>query len=565
MGKKNKAPHYLSRTAVYVSLLTLGVSHLLAGSARAQDVPQNRYIVFFTDKVATPFSLDQPEAFLSEASLERREQQNIALDSTDLPVDPRYVGELAAAGAEVYYTSRWLNAAMVAGPPEDSSAYQQLAFVSRVELIKPTRAGSRKKRGSSYDEAVPTPARIAEGKEQLLNTEQNEMLGIDEMHQAGYTGKGIAVAVFDGGFKGVDTVSFFRHLYENNQMIPGYDFVGNSPNVYRYGQHGTEALSCIAAYQPGVLEAGAYDAQVMLCVTEESSSEYRVEEYNWLFAAERADSVGIDLISTSLGYTTFDDPAMNYAYEDLDGNTAVITRAVNMATSKGMLCVISAGNEGSGRWRHVSPPADAANALSVGAVSASGDRVSFSSVGPTADERIKPDVSALGLQTVVVDASGNVTRSNGTSFSAPLISGLTAGVWEAFPDATNLEVMEKIRGAGHLALTPNNELGYGIPNFSATIDPILATTEEPRASSHYQVFPNPIENGSLSIKPHAPASPGAVDVYVYSSTGQLVIQEHFLSSTDPTLTLDTSSLGQGIYILHILSPTLSDTVKVVKF
>ena len=557
MGKNKASTHVRS-----LRLLAIFTVCLSALSAQAQEVQKNRYIVFFADKDTTAFSLDQPEAFLSAASIERRRKQNIALDASDLPVNPQYVADLAAAGAEVYYTSRWLNAAMINGDT-DSSVYQQLDFVTRVELIKPTRDGSRSKRGSSYGEE--SPMKSTDREEQLLNMVQNEMLGIDEMHEAGYTGKGISVAVFDGGFKGVDTVSFFRHLYENNQMIPGYDFVGNSPNVYRYGQHGTEALSCIAAYQPDVLEAGAYEANIMLCITEESTSEYRVEEYNWLFAAEMADSAGIDVISTSLGYTTFDDPAMNYSYEDLDGNTAVITRAVNLATSKGIVCVISAGNEGSSRWRYVSPPADAANALAVGAVSSSGDRVSFSSFGPTADDRIKPDVSALGLQTVVVDAGGSVTRSNGTSFSAPLVAGLTAGVWEALPNLTNLEVIDKIRSAGSQAMTPNNELGYGIPNFSAAIvDPVLAT-EEKTTESHYQVFPNPIENGSLSIQPIGSRTAEEVEVFVYNSTGQLVLQERYASSTDPALSLNMASLGQGVYILHILSSTLSDTVKIIKF
>ena len=347
------------------------------------------------------------------------------------------------------------------------------------------------------------------------------MLGIDAMHQAGYTGQGISVAVFDGGFKGVDTVSYFRHLYENGQMIPGYDFVGNSPDVYRYGQHGTEALSCIAAYQPGVLEAGAYEANIMLCITEESGSEYRVEEYNWLFAAEMADSAGIDIISTSLGYTTFDDPAMNYEYEDLDGNTAVITRAVNLAAQKGILCVISAGNEGSGRWRYVSPPADAIDVLSVGAVSSSGDRVSFSSFGPTADGRVKPDVSALGLQTVVVNSQGEVVRSNGTSFSAPLITGLTAGVWEAFPGETNLEIIERIRLAGNSSLAPNNELGYGIPTFSAALLVPVPSEEEIR-EANYRVYPNPIESGKLFVEaqnPRSIVSGGSAHLQQHRATG----------------------------------------------
>ena len=533
-------------------------------AAHAQSLPQNRYVVFLSDKEGTAYSLDRPLEYLSPAALERRALQGIALDSSDLPVNADYVAQLAEAGAEVYYTSRWLNAVMVDGD-QDADAYRALSFVDRVELIKPTRSeGGRKKQGSSYAGASPSAA-TENAEAQLLNVLQNEMLGIDAMHQAGYTGQGVSVAVFDGGFKGVDTVSYFRHLYENGQMIPGYDFVGNSPDVYRYGQHGTEALSCIAAYQPGVLEAGAYEANIMLCITEESGSEYRVEEYNWLFAAEMADSAGIDIISTSLGYTTFDDPAMNYEYEDLDGNTAVITRAVNLAAQKGILCVISAGNEGSGRWRYVSPPADAIDVLSVGAVSSSGDRVSFSSFGPTADGRVKPDVSALGLQTVVVNSRGEVVRSNGTSFSAPLITGLTAGVWEAFPGETNLEIIERIRLAGNSSLAPNNELGYGIPTFSAALL-VPVPDEEDIREANYRVYPNPIESGKLFVEAKTRDLSFPVDVRIYSSTGQLVTHTRFTSETfSPTLSLDTSGLGRGVYILHILSPTASDTMKVIKF
>ncbi len=493
--------------------------------------------------------------------------QGIALDSSDLPVNADYVAQLVAAGAKVYYTSRWLNAVMVDGD-QDANAYLALDFVDQVELIKPTRSGGGRREGNDGGAAYAGQVASSSTKNaeaQLLNVLQNEMLGIDAMHQAGYTGKGISVAVFDGGFKGVDTISYFRHLYENGQMIPGYDFVGNSPNVYRYGQHGTEALSCIAAYQPGVLEAGAYEANIMLCITEESGSEYRVEEYNWLFAAEMADSAGIDIISTSLGYTTFDDPAMNYNYQDLDGNTAAITRAVNLAAQKGILCVISAGNEGAGRWRYVSPPADAIDVLSVGAVSSSGDRVSFSSFGPTADGRVKPDVSALGLQTVVVNARGDVVRSNGTSFSAPLITGLTAGVWEAFHNETNLEIIERIRLAGNTSLAPNNELGYGIPTFPATLlvpDP----NKKQMRLANYRVYPNPIESGKLFVESKTRELSFPMEVHIYNSTGQLVMQNRFTSDTfSPTLSLDTSGLGQGVYILHILSPTASDTMKVIKF
>ena len=538
------------------------VGWLCTFSLQAQD----RYMVFLSDKDNVPYTLDNPEAFLSSESIERRNQQNIPVDSSDLPIDPRYVVQLAQTGAQVFYTSRWFNAVLLAASDEVLPLVKDLDFVTGVELVRPDRKGGRQKGGSAYEEAPGRPD-AAWQENQLLNMLQNEMLGIDRMHEAGYTGEGYRVAVFDGGFKGVDTVSFFQHLFEGNQMIPGYDFVGNSENVYRYGEHGTQALSCIAAYEPGVLEAGAYDADIMLCVTEESGSEYRIEEYNWLFAAEMADSAGIDIISTSLGYTTFDDDSMNYNYEDLNGKTAAITRAVNFATSKGIVCVISAGNEGSQNWRFISPPADASFVLSVGAVSSSGERVSFSSWGPTSDGRLKPDVSALGLQTVVVNADGNVGRSSGTSFSAPLIAGLTAGVWEALPELSNVDIIERIKLAGNQALAPDNALGYGIPNFSAVIasDDILTPLEEDKIHEHYRVYPNPLENGPLFIESKTQSFAEPVEVYVYSMTGQLMMQQRYPFSSDPTIALDISPLTPGVYVMHILSNTESDTVKVIKF
>ncbi|MEM6844288.1 MAG: S8 family serine peptidase [Bacteroidota bacterium] len=552
----NSATHpYLS--SLFICLLLLSTS----GFAQVQ-----QYFLYFSDKDTTDFLITSPEEYLSERSLARRQKQNIEVDISDFPVNSAYLQSVADQGAEVIYISKWFNAALVEASSEAVEQLLALDHVLDAEVVKPrARNGRRAKKssgGSSYGKSQGN--KKYQRTQELLNLAQNQMLGIDEMHRQGYNGEGVFVAVFDGGFRGVDESSFFDHLYANNQLKLTYDFVGNSSDVYRYGQHGTEALSCIAAYQPGVLEAGGYAADIMLCVTEESGSEYRIEEYNWLFAAEKADSAGVDIISTSLGYTTFDDAEMNYTYADMDGQTAAITRATQMATAKGMLCVVSAGNEGAGRWRYVSPPADAPNVLAVGAVSSTGFKVSFSSFGPTSDGRIKPDVSALGLQTVVVDAQDNVTRSNGTSFAAPLISGFSAGVWQAFPEATNLEIMEKIRQAGTQAMTPDNELGYGIPNFAVLIDQAPLSTEEPLEISHYNVFPNPIESGNLFVE-----SPTFVneplEVYVYNSTGQLVANQYIPVSGDDSFTVDTSSWQRGVYVMHVLSTTASDTVKVIKF
>jgi len=544
--------------AKHLLILVLALTTL---SAIAQE---SQYVVFFTDKDTLAYDLEQPTSFLSERAVERRKKQKIDITYADVPVREDYLNQLEELGAEVYYTTRWLNGALIEVTAEELETIQSQVFVSGAELVKPGgRERRSKKPGSSYGKSK---ARFAEEKplEQLLNMEQNNMLGIDAMHEKGYNGEGLLVAVFDGGFNGVDTVSYFKHIYEEGRMLPGYDFVGNSPNVYRYGQHGTEALSCIGAYKEGVLEAGGYGADFMLCVTEEVSSEYRIEEYNWLFAAEFADSTGADIISTSLGYTTFNASVMNYDYEDLDGETALITKAVNEATKRGIVCVISAGNEGSGRWRYISPPADANNVLSVGAVSRTRDKVSFSSYGPTADGRIKPDVSALGLQTIVVNSAGNVVTSNGTSFAAPLISGFVAGVWQAFPDATNYEIIEKIKLSGDKALTPDNETGYGIPDFNKLMENFL-TPVETEKKRFFKVYPNPVENSDLVIEPAEGRFNGMVHVSLYNPEGQLVLQKKVRNYKRASLSLDMDSLSSGIYIMHILSSSLSDTLKIVKF
>ena len=530
-------------------------------SVQAQE---NKYMVFFLDKDTVTYTYDHPAAYLSERAMARREKFNIPVSFSDLPVNPTYLTKVTEAGGKVFYPTRWFNGALIACDETTLKKITSLDFVTSTELVRPNTKGGRKKDGASFPGFFSHRKNWNRQKE-LLNTLQNEMLGIDQMHQMGYTGKGLMIGVLDGGFRGADTVSFFQHLFKNHQIVPGYDFVGGSPDVYRYGQHGTEALSCIAAYMPDILEAGAYDAQIMLCVTEESGSEYRIEEYNWLFAAERADSVGVDIISTSLGYTTFDDTTMNYTFDNLDGKTAVITRAANVATDKGIVCVISAGNEGSGSWKYVSPPADAPDVLAVGAVSSNGSRVSFSSFGPTADGRIKPDVTALGLQTVVVDAGGNVTTSSGTSFSAPLIAGFVAGVWQAYPDLNNREIVAKIKNAGTQAMAPDNEMGYGIPEFGLLSENILTPVAKLQAQHYFDVFPNPVEKGKVFVEAKSGKFTGPLDLILYNSTGQQVTRKHVTHYRANAIDLDTDALGQGIYILQVLARDSSDTFKLVKF
>ena len=543
------------------ALFLLGFCLLSLAEANAQ---AHKYVVYFADKAGSSYSVEHPEAFLSARSIARREKQGIPIKETDLPVNKKYIEAVQATGAQVIYTSKWFNAALFEGDSSHIQLIEALPFTTSIDFARPGASGSRTKNGGgnaiNWKEPAPVPM------EELANQAQNAMLGIPQMHAQGFNGEDVLVAVLDGGFRGVNTAPYFKHLFDNSQFIDGYDFVGDSSNVFRYGQHGTEALSCIVGYEAGKLEAAAYGADVLLYVTEDGSSEYRIEEYNWLFAAERADSVGVNIISTSLGYTTFDDNSMNYTYKDLNGETAVITKAANMATAVGIICVASAGNEGAYSWRYVSAPADAPDILAVGAVSLNQTRVSFSSIGPTADGRIKPDVSALGLQTVVGDASGNITTANGTSFAAPLITGLVAGFWQAHPRLTNLEVMEKIKAAGSTAIAPNNEIGYGVPDFSRAIQIVTDSEGKIGPQNEFEIFPNPIIEGKLFISPLQSYQGSLVVVILQNSTGQTLLKKTFThySSGEP-LSMDISSLKPGIYILQISSSRITDTVKLIRF
>src|SRR5258706_12034518 len=376
----------------------------------------NRYIVFFKDKTNTPYSIGQPTYFLSDKAMKRRTKQNIDIVENDLPVDPAYVTQVKNTGARTFFTSRWMNCLLVEIGADSVNRVQSLPFVSRVEMVAPGkkllggRVGKLKKESST---AVPS-----------ATTAQLQQLGLDEMQRQGFHGETISMAVFDGGFQGVNFTQPFQHLFQNDQVKLTFDFVGNSGNVYQYDQHGTQVLSVIGAGIPNSFIGGAFAANFYLFVTEDVFSEYRIEEYNWLLAAEKADSAGVDIISTSLGYNEFDDPSMNYSATDLDGKTAIVTQAAVQAMLKGMVVVCSAGNEGNQSWHYITAPADAKGILSCGAVTSDGIKVPFSSVGPTADGRIKPDVVALGYGNAVVLPTGTVGSRSGTSFASPLIASL---------------------------------------------------------------------------------------------------------------------------------------------
>ena len=522
---------------------------------------QDRYVAFFSDKEGTSYTVDAPLEFLTERSVTRRTNQGISITEDDLPVNAAYVAAVESAGAAVFYTSRWMNAVMFQGTTEIRDAVAALDMVDSVWYIA---------RGPVNDldnpNAIPEPPyTVRKTMSTHLNADQNAMLGVDVMHAQGYHGEGMLIAIFDGGFEGADTAAAFSNLIENH-LYHTFDFVGNRTYPFGYDDHGTRALSTMAAL--GLRDGDttylgtAYEADYILCVTEDVPVEYRVEEFNWLFAAELADSLGVDIIHTSLGYSDgFSDFSMSYTTEDMDGETTIIARASQFAVDRGILVVTSAGNSGSGSWGIVTSPADVPNVLAVGAIEDTGERASFSSRGPGGNI-LKPDVVALGVSVSLVNAAGIVTRANGTSYSAPQVAGMAAGLWQAFPELTNLELLNLLRAAGDQANQPDSLRGYGLPSFTMAQYLHVVSLSEPNVVE-LSVFPNPVKGNSLSISLTKEFQAQALDITRYNTQGQEIFVTH-IPVHDGLVSISTQDWPSGTYLLRIQCEGTLGWARVVK-
>ncbi len=508
-------------------------------SSFALSAQTNRYIVYLKDKVGTPFALTKPEQFLSQRSIQRRVHQKIDVMEEDLPISPTYREQLQATGARVFFSSKWMNCILVETTSSIISSIALLPFVSKTELVAPGKkltTGRSQKFGKTKGTSI-TPA----------TNVQLGMIGIDSMHLDGYKGEGISVAVFDSGFQGVDVSASFKPMFQENRFAYSFDFISNSKNVFQYDDHGTEVLSVMAAYLPGSFAGGVYQATFTLFVTEDIGSEYRVEEYNWLFAAEKADSAGVDIINSSLGYNLFDDPIMNYdKTNDLDGSTALVSLAAKKSLEKGMMVVCSAGNEGSNSWKLVTPPADVDGVLAIGSVTSAKVKSSFSSIGPTSDGRVKPDVVALGSGTSVITAGGVVGTSSGTSVAAPLISSLAAGIWQRYSYLTSSEVYDAIINSADQALQPDQLKGYGIPNYNV----VKRAFDVIKIDEEFVIYPNPTTD-SIKIVFQKPEGQSVI-ISIVDLQGKLLSEYASVVNlqTNP-LIIDMSTLSAGLYIIKI--------------
>jgi len=502
---------------------------LVSAAARAQT---NRYMVFFADKSGTPHSVGVPSTFLSDKAVQRRTKAQAAIVDEDLPVVPGYVTQVRATGAKAFFTTRWMNGVLVEATPSQLASIEALPFVLSTDYVAPNHRlmGGRK---TQWNQSSATTG---------VTDNQLGMLGLDSMHADGYRGEGVMVAVLDSGFPGVETILPFESLRNEGRIKMTIDFVTNSGNVYQFEEHGTNILSIMAATTSG-FQGGAPKADYLLFVTEDVLSEYRVEEYNWLFAAEQADSAGADVLQSSLGYNIFSDPSMDYTTSQLDGNTAVVTRAAVFAKERGILLVLSAGNEGNGSWKYITPPADADGVLTIGAVTISGVKASFSSEGPTSDGRIKPDLVAMGTGVSVVNADGTITTVEGTSAAAPMVSSLVAGLIQAYPTMSPTALMANIRQSATRSLSPDNLYGYGIPGYKSVVNYL-------EHSTMLEVYPNPVTTTLwLTIRPGL--NPDRISILDMLGKTVKTISEPEITWANSTSAVDVSSLTSGLYILWI--------------
>ncbi len=532
---------------------------LLAGlgirtEASAQN-PQYAFRVTFTDKNTTSFSLSQPSSFLSQRALDRRSRYECPIDSSDLPVARFYVDSvLKITGGQLHLSSRWFNYCVVL--MEDSGANAQireLSFVAGSKQVAYYPSGSRQR--PTGDE-VPSstgngykPTRFDADFYAAAWT-QIQLCNGALLHESGNRGQGMLIAVMDVGYSGVPDIPAFDSMRQHNRLADTWNFIYDTSFVFDYGAHGSQVLSCMAAYQPGVFVGTAPEASYALYATDHLTTEQAIEQDNWVAAAERADSIGADLINSALGYNTFDNPEDSYTYSDLNGQTTLLARAANIATRKGILVVTSAGNEGNTTWQYLLSPGDADSALTVGSVNASRQPALSTGKGPNAAGILKPNVSAMGVQAAVINGQGQVTTASGASFATPIIAGLSACLLQGAPEQTPLQIRTLIESVAHRYGNPDTLSGYGVPDFGKAWLQMTGLDKHSFVDENYsRIYPNPATH-EITIVLQNQAIPTAMIVAVCNLSGHVLLQAE---NNGPSLKLNIASLPAGIYLLKVVT------------
>jgi len=543
----------------------------------------SRYRIVFTDKNGTPYSLDNPGQYLSPRAILRRQRYGIKLDSTDLPIVPRYIDSVLASGQVTLLNhSNWLNQIIIR--TTDTAALARIrafpfvrsgdSIALRMGSSQVGAPGNKFRRESTLQRVIPEGAYRISSLNYGASYNQIHLHNGDFLHNKGLLGQGMVIAMLDGGFSDINTNPAFDSLLLQHRLLGTWNYVYDTSYVFGYHWHGANCLSIIAANLPGQMIGAAPDASFWLMITEDVRSEQPVEEDNWAAGAEKADSAGADIISSSLGYSLFDNPAYNLSYADLNGTTADVSRAASLAVKKGMIVVNAAGNEGETSWKYIITPADGIDVLAVGAVDIHKQIAPFSSYGPTADGRISPVVASVGWNTVLVDTAGVVSEGSGTSYATPNMAGLVACLWQGFPAMSNYQIMAAVEKSADHYTDPGDQIGYGIPDFEAAYDTLLREQQDSLSlqaaaildSGYLKAFPNPFLTGFTIVCRLPQPGPGVFSLY--DTQGRLVYRSSI--QTDPGLSYYTVTWGNldrlpgGVYFLKMDNGPFTRTIKLVK-
>ncbi|MBN2636425.1 MAG: S8 family serine peptidase [Prolixibacteraceae bacterium] len=545
----------MNKTIKLLILILLLFSSIFAKS-------QEYFWVAFTNKNQTTFSINEPEKYLSERAIQRRIRQNIPVDSLDLPVNSLYIQHITELGVQLVHTSKWLNGITVKSAI-DSFALKvsQFPFVKEVQLTKP--GNSTKSAFIKFPEPETTRAFDAGSNYYGSSVYQIDLMNGQLLHNKNYRGQGMQIAVLDAGFYNANIYSAFDSLWINNQILGTKDFVNPNAEVFNAHSHGMSVLSCMGGNVPGDLVGTAPKAEYLLLRTEDNSSEYIIEEDNWVAAAEYADSVGCDIINSSLGYTLFNDSLMNHVYADLDGNTTRVTQGANIAFSKGILVFSSAGNDGNKTWKYVSAPADGDHVIAVGAVNRDSVPAFFTSLGPTSDGDVKPNVAGVGRNTYLVTSTGDLGYSNGTSFSSPVMAGMAACLWQINPNASAVEIKNILEISSHQYNSPDSVLGYGIPDMGKAMALMTTiSTSMNKLDKSWNVYPNPFAE-TLVLSTNRIVGNNHLEIGIYSIDGKL-LQHYKLPSANRIELRNLAALPTGILLLKIKNSDVIETIKISK-
>lgn len=532
---------------------------------------QQDAIVYFNSKPNSAAFFANPNIELSARSLARRTTQNIPLLLNDAPINQQFINDIVASnGITVLAKSKWLNCVYVRGLQFDISALRNLSFVQNVKFLDASI--NNRSKNPIEEKFVKSKPIVNTNSVQKPNSvfnygnsfNQIHQMNGDILHQQNFTGTGMVIAVLDSGFPGVNTAQPFQRLIINNQILGGYDFVNDNNDYFSGDSHGTSVLSCMGGYTDGKLVGTAPDAKYYLYQTEDNESDFPynenpVEEANWVEAAEEADRVGADVITSSLGYFGYENTNYSHIYDDMIGDKNFASKGLNIAFSKGIICVISAGNAGGSSEPHVGIPAEANKALAIGSVQVNRLRSGFSSIGPSFDGRIKPDLMAQGSNSVLSDTDGNITTASGTSFAGPIFAGMITSFWQAVPTLTNQQVVDLVRQSADNFATPNNQYGYGIPDFQLALSNATLSSESFLENQKmFTIAPNPTNN---SIEISFPNNFDNAKISLFNVLGQNVSCNKITNSNS---NLSLTDLNSGIYLYKIETENYSQSGKIIK-